>query len=152
MALCSEKRPRAGQRRRSGSGLLTRPGVRRESEGGQGREPGAPESNEKENQVCRALSHFRFVQLFVTPWTVARQAPLPMGLPRQQYWSGLPCPPPRDLPDSGIEPVSPALAGGFFIAEPHGNQVCDFPILSVSTYHKHWLRTTQIYSLLVLEV
>ena len=42
-----------------------------------------------------------------TPWTVARQAPLSMGFSRQGYWSGLPSPPPRDLPDAGIEPPSP---------------------------------------------
>ena len=63
------------------------------------------------------LSHFSRVQLFVTLWTVAHQAPLSMGFSRQEYWSGLPCPPPGDLPDPGIEPVSlmsPALAGGFF--------------------------------------
>ena len=50
-------------------------------------------------------------------WTVARQAPLSMGFSRQEYWSGLPCPPPGDLPDPGIEPASlksPALAGVFF--------------------------------------
>ena len=49
--------------------------------------------------------------------TVANQAPLSMGFARQEYWSGLPCPPPGDLPDPGIKPVSlmsPALAGGFF--------------------------------------
>ena len=53
----------------------------------------------------------------VTPWTVAHQASLSMGFSRQEYWSGLPCPPPGDLPDPGIEPTSltsPALAGGFF--------------------------------------
>ena len=44
-----------------------------------------------------------------TPWTVARQAPLSMGFPRQEYWSGLSCPPPGDLPNPGIEPLSPAL-------------------------------------------
>ena len=52
----------------------------------------------------------------MTPWTVARQAPQSMGLSRQEHWSGLPCPPPGDLPDPGIDPtslVSPALAGGF---------------------------------------
>ena len=43
-----------------------------------------------------------------------------MGFPRQEYWSGLPFPSPEDLPDPGIEPVSPALAGGFFTAEPPG--------------------------------
>ena len=52
------------------------------------------------------------VQLFVTVWTVACQAPLPMGLSWQEYCSGLPVPPPGDLPDSGTEPASPALAGG----------------------------------------
>ena len=55
------------------------------------------------------LSCFSCVQLFVTLWTVDCQAPLPMGFSRQEYWSGLPCPPPGDLPDSGIEPTSPAL-------------------------------------------
>ena len=43
---------------------------------------------------------------FVTPWIVAYQAPLCMGFPRQEYWSGLPCPPPGDLPNPGIEPTS----------------------------------------------
>ena len=53
----------------------------------------------------------------MTPWTIAHQAPLCMGFSRQEYWSGLPCPPPGDLPYPGIKPVSlrsPALAGGFF--------------------------------------
>ena len=54
-----------------------------------------------------------------TSWTVACPAPLSMGFSSQEYWSGLPCPPPGDLPDLGIEPVSlmsPALVGGFFTA------------------------------------
>ena len=46
------------------------------------------------------------VQLFGTPWTVAPQAPLPMGFPKREYWSGLPFPPPGDPPDPGIEPLS----------------------------------------------
>ena len=49
------------------------------------------------------------VQLFAIPWTVACQAPLPMGFPRPEYWSGLPFPFPGDLPDPGIKPRSPAL-------------------------------------------
>ena len=57
-------------------------------------------------------------QLFATPGTVARQAPLSMGFFRQEFWSGLPFPSPGDLPEPGIEPVSPALAGGFFTTEP----------------------------------
>ena len=51
------------------------------------------------------------VQLFVTPWTVACQAPLSMGLSRQEYWSGLPFPTPGDLPNPGMELGSPALGG-----------------------------------------
>ena len=57
---------------------------------------------------------------FETTWTAACQAPLSMGFPRQEYWNGLPFPSPGDLPDPGIEPVSPALAGRFFTAEPPG--------------------------------
>ena len=49
-----------------------------------------------------------------------RQAPLSLGFSKQEYWSGLACPPPGDLPNPGIEPRSPALAGGFCIAEPPG--------------------------------
>ena len=57
---------------------------------------------------------------FATPWTVAHQASLLMGFSRQEYWSGLPFPPPGDLPDPGIKLASPALAGGFFATEPPG--------------------------------
>ena len=64
---------------------------------------------------AQSLSH---VQLFEIPWTVAFQAPLFMGFSRQEYWSGLPFPPAGDLPDPGIEPTSPALAGGFFSTRP----------------------------------
>ena len=63
------------------------------------------------------LSCFSHVQLFATPWTIVHQAPLSMGFSRKEYWSGLPCPLPGDLPNSGIEPVSlmsPTLAGVFF--------------------------------------
>ena len=60
----------------------------------------------------------RHIQLFATQWTVTCQAPMSMGFSKQEYWSGLPFPPPGDLPDPGIEPVSPALAGRFFIIEP----------------------------------
>ena len=56
----------------------------------------------------------------VTPWGVACQAPLSMGCPRQEYWDGLPFPPPGDLPNPGIEPECPALAGGCFTTEPPG--------------------------------
>ena len=64
------------------------------------------------------LSNFTHVWLFAILWTIARQAPLSMGFFRQEYWSGLPCPPPGDLPNPGTEPVSlmfPALACRFFL-------------------------------------
>ena len=54
------------------------------------------------------LSHFSHVRIFATILTVAYQAPLSMGFSRQEYWSGLPSPPPGHLPDPGIEPISPA--------------------------------------------
>ena len=60
---------------------------------------------------------FSHVRLFATPWAVAHQPPLSMRFSRQEHWSGLPCPPPGDLPDPGMEPASltsPALASVFF--------------------------------------
>ena len=63
------------------------------------------------------LSHFSCVWFFATPWTVACQAPLSMGFSRQDYWSGLPCPPPGGLPNPGIKPksrLSAVSAGRFF--------------------------------------
>ena len=67
--------------------------------------------------LCAKL--LSYVRLFVTPWTVALQAPLSMGFSRREYWSGLPCLPPGDLADPRSEPVSfmsPALAGRFSTA------------------------------------
>ena len=78
-------------------------------------------------------------------WTVARQAPLSMGFSREEYQSGLSCPPPVDLPDPGIEPVSPALAGRFFTPVPAGKASCRLLPLSetdcraVMTDRKSWL-------------
>ena len=68
------------------------------------------------NHACM-LSHFSCVRLCAILWTAAHQVPLSMGCCRQEYWSGLPFPSPRDLPNSGIKPVSlasPALTGEFF--------------------------------------
>ena len=56
----------------------------------------------------------------MTPWTIARQAPLSMGFSRQEYWSGLPFPSLGDLLDPWIEPASPVLAGRIFTTEPLG--------------------------------
>ena len=69
---------------------------------------------------AQSLSH---VQLFASPWSIACQVPLSMELSRQEYWSGLPFPPPGDLPNPVIEPMflaSPALAGGSFATVPPG--------------------------------
>ena len=78
-----------------------------------------------QSEVGRNCSLSR-VQLFATPRTVAHQAPLSVGFPRQEYWSGWPSSPPGELPDPGTEPtspVSPALAGGFFTTEPPGKLI-----------------------------
>ena len=81
--------------------------------------PVSPEQPIQESCVlcAQSLSH---VRLFATSWTVACQAPLSMGFSRQDYWKGLPFPPPGDLPNPGIEassPEAPALAGGFSTTE-----------------------------------
>ena len=70
------------------------------------------------------------VQLFVTPWTVAYQAPPSMGFPRQEYWSGLPFPSPEDLLNPGIEPRSLAFLAEHLPCEPPGK-----PILYTVVYY-----------------
>ena len=64
----------------------------------------------KKNNCLCLLSRFSHIQLLVTLWTVALEAPLSIGFCRQEHWSGLSCPPPGDLPDTGIEPASPAAS------------------------------------------
>ena len=64
--------------------------------------------------ACVAVYTKSCLTVFVTPWTVAHQAPLSMRLPRQEYWSTLLFPPPRNIPDPGIKAMSPALTGRFF--------------------------------------
>ena len=59
--------------------------------------------------LCVCVQSLSRVQLFVTPWTEVSQAPLSMRFSKQEYWSGLPFPPPGDLPDPGIKPMPPAL-------------------------------------------
>ena len=86
------------------------------------------QTEDNQNQLFRGLPGFFLqlkvkslsrVQLFATPWPVARQAPPSMGFSRQEYWSGLPFPPPGDLPDPGIEPKSSTLQAGSLPSEPH---------------------------------
>ena len=91
------------------------------------------------------LSH-SVVSNSVTPWTVAHQAPLSMEFFRQEYWSGLPFPPPGDLPNPGIKPtspVSPELADGFFTTEPPGKPV-KTPTPNSSNFDQ-WLKASFPY-------
>ena len=77
-----------------------------------------PEVND--TLLCVCVQSLSCVQLFVTPWTAACQASLLMRFSRQEYWSGLPCPPPGDLPNPGIEPGYPAFQVDSFTIEPSG--------------------------------
>ena len=84
------------------------------------------------------LSCFSGVQLFATLWIVAHQAPLSIGFSRQEYWNGLPCPPPGDLLNQGIKPASltsPALAGRFFTI--NANWEVSFYIYLYTHTHTH---------------
>ena len=77
------------------------------------------------------------VWLFATPWTVAGQAPLSMGFSRPEYWNGLPCPSPCDLPDPGIESMPltfPELAGGFFTTTTTWKGQCSGSNFTCATY------------------
>ena len=79
---------------------------------------------DKEKCAC-VFSH---MELFVTPWTVAHQAPLSLEFSRQEYRSGLRCPPPGDLPNPGIKPASPAslaLQADSLYTEPPGKSYMD---------------------------
>ena len=73
-----------------------------------------PEDATRKLLLLLLFSHQVVSDSSVIPWTIAHQASLCMGFPRQDYWSGLLFPSPGDLPDPGVELVSPALAGGFF--------------------------------------
>ena len=90
------------------------------------------------------FSRFSHVRLFVIPWTVAHQVPLPVGFSRQEYWSGLPCPPSGDLPESGIKPkslMSSALTGRFLNTsatwEAHQHLVSILMCEELGSHHTH---------------
>ena len=80
------------------------------------------------------------IGLFATPWTVAHQVPLSLEFPRQEYWSKLPFPSPGDLPDPGIELMSPALADGFYNIEPPGK-----PMIILVSFTKEGKYNSFIY-------
>ena len=71
-----------------------------------------------ESLMSMKVKSLSCVRLFVTPWTVAYQAPPSMGFSKQKCWSGLPFPSPGDLPNPGIEPRSPALQADTLPSEP----------------------------------
>ena len=75
--------------------------------------------NNNGNIACCCLLD-KSCQTLYNPWTIAHQASLSMGLPRQEHWSALPFLSPRDLPDPGTKPASPELAGESFTSEPPG--------------------------------
>ena len=94
---------------------------------------------DKKPLFCAALSH---VWLFVTPRTVAHQASLPTGFSRQEHWSGLPFPPPGDLPDPGIKTsflVSAALAGAFFTPVPPGKALAAQMVRNLPAVQETWV-------------
>ena len=94
--------------------------------------------------VCVCAHMLSHVRLFETPWTVAHQAPLSIEFSWQEYWSELPFPPPGDLPDPGIKPISlaaPTLAGRFFTTAPPGmppSCACCSCSLNINIY---WIST-----------
>ena len=93
------------------------------------------------------VKSLRHVRLFGTLWTIVSPAPLSMKFPRQEYWSGLPCHPSRDLPNPGIEPASltsPALAGGFFTSRVTWEApLRHMHVCMLSRYSRVWILATQ---------
>ena len=79
-----------------------------------------------------AVSVLCHVQFFETPWTVARQTPLSMGFPTQEYCSGLPFPSPGDLPNPGIEPVSPEFQADSLSLRCQGK-----PLIKITAIYNH---------------
>ena len=86
-------------------------------------------AEEERKKEMKSLSH---AWLFVTPWTVAHQAPPSMGFSRQEYWSGLPFPSPGEIPNPGIEPRSPALQADALTSEPPGKPKAEEPKIKLA--------------------
>ena len=109
-------------------------------EGGEEVGEGGREGRREKRKKEKSLS---CVRLFVTPWTVAYQGPLSIGFSRQEYWSGLPCPSPGDLPDPGIEPRFPTLRADALPSEPPGKPIVTWELVknakSQGMYQKLWV-------------
>ena len=86
------------------------------------------------------------IQLFATPRTVARQAPLSMGFSREEYWSGLPCPPPGDLPNPGIKPRSPVLQADSLSSEPLGKSTMWINLENIVLIEKKKVTIHRLYN------
>ena len=86
------------------------------------------------NESCLTLA---------TPWTLARQAPLCMGFSRQEYWSGLSCSSPEDLPDPGIKPRSPTLQADSWLSEPPGKSMCCNILKSLKDAYREYFLTKE---------
>ena len=87
--------------------------------------------------VCVTAKSLSHVKLFETPWTIGCQVPLSMRFCRQEYRSGLPCPPPEDLPDPGIKlksPVASALQADSSLSEPPGRNHYELEVIQVKLY------------------
>ena len=109
----------------------------------QGAPPVEPASERTREDVCApSLSR---VRLCVSPWSAARQAPLSMGILQARIWSGLPCPPPGDLPNPGIEPRSPTLQTDSLPSEPPGEPKCE-AILSIINSRNVWWVSPRVLS------
>ena len=87
------------------------------------------------------VTHSVMSNSLMTPWDVACQAPLSMGCPRQEYWSGLPFPSPGDLPDPGIEPKSHALQANSLSSEPPGKPPSLICGIKINKYNKQNINT-----------
>ena len=101
--------------------------------------PSLPQSNMKLTSNCLVVIHALVTKscpTLVTPWTVAHQAPLPIGFPRQEYWSGLPFPSPGDLPDRKIEPKS-WQADSLLLSHQESPLLYQYLIINSKTFMEH---------------
>ena len=85
------------------------------------------------------------VRLFTTLWTAADQAPLSMGFSRQEYWSGLTQPPPGDLPDPGIEPMSPALQADSLPQSHWGSPISGYTQIFLNPWPSVWSQSSTVF-------
>ena len=108
----------------------------------------SPQSHQKSPIYthCVCVCSFSLVLLSETPWTVTRQAPLPVGFSRQEYWSRLPFPLPGYFPDPEIEPKSPALAGRFPTTEPPRNPYIHTSIFKIDNQQKPTVKQMELFS------